>query len=175
MAHKKLGTYKLELSKDSIQSVIESLEKSEEELLQKCDEFCKRVAEEGVLHARLEIESLNAVDTGNLYNSMDLKPGDVISNGSSWIIYTNCEYAEYVEFGTGTKGQEKPHPSGLGKYNQDMSNKVRNPYNKNDHRLGWFYGSTWTSGMPSRPFMYNTWNYLKQDKVIRQIAKEVFG
>lgn len=179
MAHQRIGKLnhqiKVDLSAKGIAGLKEAIAETQEELVAKCDEFCRRMAEEGVTQAKLQITTMDAVDTGNLYNSIDMKPGTVIRNGASWLVFTNCEYAEYVEFGTGTEGAKSPHPSGMGKYNQDMSNKVKNPYNKNDPRLGWFYGPTWTAGMGSRPFMWNSWEYLKLDSTIRKIAKEVFG
>lgn len=173
MAHKRL---ELELRKTSVDYAMKYIEnEAKEELLAKVDEFVKRIAEEGADYAKLQILNMRAIDTSTLHNSIDIKPGQVISNGSSWIIFTDCYYAQYVEFGTGTQGAKNPHPSGKGKYNQDLSNKVRNPFNKNDPDLGWFYGGTWTSGMASRPFMYNTAEFLKMDALIKRVAKEVFG
>lgn len=179
MAHERIGkqsnSITLNFSKNSIEAVKAAIEMTEEELVKKCDEFCWKMAELGEEYAKMELYRMDAIDTGFLFNSIDIKPGDVWSTGSSWIIYTDCDYAEYVEYGTGTEGAKDPHPSGQGWYNQDMSNKVRNPYNKSDTRLGWFYGGTWTAGMGSRPFMWNTWEYLKMDRTIREVAKEVFG
>lgn len=179
MAYQRIGKVKypikVEFTVKSVDKAIKAIMQTEEELQAKCDEFCRRMAEEGVTIAQRKILEYNARDTGFLYNSIDMKPGDVVPNGASWLVYTDCEYAEFVEFGTGTEGAKKPHPSGKGWYNQDMSNKVRNPKDPNDTRLGWFYGPTWTAGRESRPFMWDTWNALQEESTIRRIAKEVFG
>lgn len=110
-----------------------------------------------------------AVYTGELLNSIQSEPGAMISNGSQWIIYTGCEWAPFVEFGTGIIGSGNPHPDpGLANWKYDV----------NGHgEAGWHYykdgGWHWTKGMPSRPFMYETGRDLR--KIVPKIAKEVFG
>lgn len=179
MAHQRIGKVKYpitcNLSVKSIEDTKNAIMQTQEDLIAKCDEFCKRLAEQGVILARERIEFYHAHDTGRLYNSIDMKPGDAVTNGASWLVYTDCDYAEFIEFGTGSVGQEHPHPSGKGWYNQDLSNKVPNPYNPNDKTLGWWFGPTWTPGQPSKPFMWDTWNELQKESTIRRVAKEVFG
>jgi len=82
-------------------------------------------------------------------------------------VSVGADYAFFVEYGTGVVGQSSPHPSYVGKWE----------YDTNGHGIdGWYYPTTesdpnpykhyyngvlygFTRGMPSRPFMYNTWLY----------------
>lgn len=48
---------------------------------------------------------LCSVDTGELRNSIK-EDGQIISEGVECQVYTNCEHAPYVEFGTGERGRE---------------------------------------------------------------------
>ena len=84
------------------------------------------------------------------------------------IVYTDCPWAKYVEFGTGITGSQNPHQ------NASVSGWK---YDVNEHgESGWFYYRDgewhWTKGMPSRPFMYET--DLKLILEISKIAKDVF-
>lgn len=156
------------LSQSSIQDAIRQVEEYKKYINKKCEEFVERLAQEGVVVAQMQILSYPAVDTGELLNSIDMKPGDAVTNGSQWIVYTDCPYAKYVEFGTGAVGQENPHPKPEGW-----------EYDKNHHGdNGWFYPGDdgewhWTKGMPARAFMYET----RMDLLtkVKKIAKEVFG
>jgi len=155
----------ISLSTHGIDLAIEAIENYEAVLQEKCSLFCEEMARRGAAYAQSEIRVMDAVDTGQLMNSINIKPGDVIPNGATWIIYTDCPYAQYVEYGTGPRGQEKPHPDGRGTYRST-------PWVYYNDRIQKFLT---TSGMGSRPFMYNTWEYLKTDKLVREVAKEVFG
>ena len=102
---------------------------------------------------------------------MDFEPGDIVSNGASYYIYTACPWAKFVEFGTGIVGSENSHPD---------TSIVGWKYDTNNHgEKGWHYFKDgawhWTQGMPSRPFMYNTASELRSMNTIADIAREVFG
>ena len=140
-------------------------------LSEKCEEFAYRLAEEGVAIAQRKILSFDAVMTGELLDSMNLEAGDIVSNGSTYYIYTDCEWAEFVEFGTGIMGSENPHPNpGLANWKYDTNSHVEK---------GWCYFKNgewhWTKGMPSRPFMYETAQELRDMSIITHIAREVFN
>lgn len=159
------------LSASGFRKIAKQIHDYRESLTDKCEEFAYRMAEEGVSIAQLKILSFDAVMTGELLNSMNLEAGDIVSNGSSYYIYTACEWAAFVEFGTGIIGKENPHP--------DTS--IANwKYDTNDREeKGWFYFNDgewhWTKGMPSRPFMYETAQELKNMSIILHIARKVFG
>nr|DAQ68505.1 MAG TPA: tail component protein [Caudoviricetes sp.] len=173
MAHSRFDGYKLkaDLSVGGIKKLAEEVGNIQRSLPEMCDEFCRALAERGVAIAKEEISSMGAVETGSLLSSITMKRGDAVNIGSKWIIYTDCYYAEYVEFGTGSVGARNPHPSGEGMYLQDLSNKVMT---KNGD-YGWYFSGGFTTGMPSRPFMWNTRETLRQDSIIKEVAKEVFG
>ena len=159
----------MNLSVSSVQSVINEIRKYQDDLNRKCEEFCQRLADEGVILAKTKIMQYPAIYTGELLGSIKDEPGAAITNGAYWLIYTGCEWAPYVEFGTGLVGSQNPHPdTGLASWKYDV----------NEHgEAGWFYFREgewhWTKGMPSRPFMYETARDLRN--LVPKIAKEVFG
>ena len=149
----------------SIQGLINSLESYKQSLRQKTDAMLQNLAAKGEEIAKSECP----VRTGHLFNSIT---GLCDGNGKA-IIRVNCPYAVYVEMGTGIKGANSPHPNTavLG---------FTFAYDRNGHgEKGWWYPTdekdpnptkitakngkiyAWTRGMPSRPFMYNTAQQLK--------------
>lgn len=90
-------------------------------------------------------------------------------------IYLYGESLEFVEFGTGIIGASNPHPeAGLNSWNYDSNNHGED---------GWWYPSeygkkgkrkyqtksgdwlAWTQGMEARPFIYDTYLYLRRKAV----------
>lgn len=163
--------YATGLSAEGFHNLVKQVREYRKSLTDKCEEFACRLAEEGVVIAQLKILGFDAVMTGELLSSMNLEAGDIITNGVEYFIYTDCEWADFVEFGTGVVGKSNPHPdTGLANWK----------YDTNEHgEDGWFYFSDgawhWTKGMPSRPFMYETAQELRDLSLILQIAREVFG
>ena len=95
-----------------------------------------------------QAKALAPVDTGNLAGSirMEIKKKDKNLEGR---VYTNVQYAPYVEFGTGVAGN--------GSY----------PYEVEGLKLA--YHETW-GGMPAQPYMYPA---LKEnEKRIQQLFKD---
>lgn len=93
-------------------------------------------------------------DTGDLRNSIKAQVteerGKIIGEVS-----TNLEYAPYVEFGTGQRGQASPAPP---KYDGDLS-----------YRQDW-------KGMPAQPFMHPAAEQNKtivSDIVAAELKKEI--
>ena len=163
--------YTVNLSAKSFYDLADSIKKYRLGLQEKCEELAKQLAEEGVAIAQLQILGMDAVFTGELLDSMNLRKGDVVSNGASYYIYTDCPWAEFVEFGTGIVGSEHPHPD---------TSIAGWKYDTNNHgEAGWWYykGNKryWAKGMPSRPFMYNTAKELKNMDLILHIARRVFS
>ena len=160
---------KFGLSAREVKGAIAELRQLQAELNHKCELFARRLAEEGVILAQIKIMQYPAIYTGELLDSINAEPGSLLTNGSQWVIYTACEWAIYVEFGTGIVGSENPHPeAGLANWKYDI----------NAHgEAGWHYFKDgewhWTKGMPSRPFMYETGKDLRA--LIPKIAREVFG
>lgn len=113
-------------------------------------------------------------------NITDVGDGFVLSVGGS-----SSGYASFVEYGTGIIGSTNPHP----KVPDDWE------YDVNNHGMsGWWYPTTesdpnptktktkngnfiaFTRGIPSRPFMYDTWRWGRHEAtriVKRAINKEL--
>lgn len=165
------------LSLKDIQKATQELTKYKNDLNEKIDLFVKKLAQKGVEIAKDKVSIYQAIDTGKLLDSITLKEGDIIKNGACYYIYTDCEYASFVEFGTGVMGE--------GTYSHDMPEGVDWDYASGpcvfttiDGRTGWYYptkdgGYRFTQGQPSRPFMTETAIMLSMQ--VLEVAKEVFG
>lgn len=161
--------YSTGLYAKGFRDIAKQISRYRNDLTDKCEKFACRMAEEGVALAQLKILDFDAVFSGDLLNSMNLEAGDVVSNGAAYYVYTDCDWAAFVEFGTGLTGKESPHPEANGW-----------KYDTNSHgESGWWYFKNgawyWTRGMPSRPFMYETGGELRDITRIANIAKDVFG
>lgn len=88
-------------------------------------------------------------------------------------------YCKYIEFGTGVRGRDNAHPSAEYKAIMQWAyNSGATIFTTEDGREGWYYPAddgTWrfTEGMPSRPFMYETAQYLRREA--HRIAREVIS
>lgn len=124
-----------------------------------------------------------------LINAADIRmTGELLSSitsdtyGTHGVVACDCDYAVFVEFGTGIVGSRNQHP--------DIA-ILGWSYDVNGHgELGWWYPTddadtnptkkrakngqfvAWTKGLPSRPFMYETAQKLKE--LVIPTAKEVF-
>lgn len=157
------------LSPREIKAAQKQFREYQKEITQKCEELAHRLADEGVVLAKVKLTQFPAIDSGELFNSIMDEPGAVMTNGARWIIYTGCEHAKYVEFGFGLRGQENPHPDpSLTNWKYDV---------QGHGPTGWWYFKNgewhWSGGQPSKPFMYETGRDLR--KLVRRIAKEVFS
>lgn len=157
------------LSVSEVRNAIKEVQKYKENLNYKCKVFAERLAEEGVALARIKVSEKDAIYTGELLSSIKAEYGGSSAEGATWYIYTDCDWAIYVEFGTGVVGSQSPHPD---------TSLVNWKYDVNSHgESGWYYYKDgewhWTKGMPSRPFMYETGRDLGQ--IIQMVAKEVFN
>lgn len=157
------------LSVSEVRNAIKEVQKYKEGLNNKCKKFAERLAEEGVALARIKVSEKDAIYTGELLSSIKAEYGGSSPEGATWYIYTDCDWAIYVEFGTGVVGSQSPHPD---------TSLVNWKYDVNSHgKNGWYYYKDgewhWTQGMPSRAFMYETGRDLRQ--IIQKVAKEVFN
>lgn len=168
-----MKTIEFSLNTKSIQNAIKEIEQYKQEIIQKTQLFAERLAQKGVEMAEYKILDYDAVYTGELLASIKLEKGQVYTNGAEYIVYTDCPWAQFVEFGTGIVGDENQHPYA------DVFNWK---YDVNEHgEYGWWYWNDtegewrWTKGMPSRPFMYETAMQLQQLQFLVEVAREVFG
>ncbi len=158
------------LDPDSIDKAIAEVEKYEKFVAEKAQELVRLLKELGVEKAK----ELVPVDTGVAQESIIGYMDDEAGRG----IIMAGGYCKYIEFGTGVKGQNSPHPS------QEYLAIMQWAYNSGamifttkDGREGWYYPTDdgsyrFTEGMPSRPFMFETAQYLKREA--SRLAKEAF-
>ena len=153
------------LDPKSIQRAVNQIKAVEKGLVKGLQELAKTLIEHGVVVAKMYVAQWGAIDSGTLVDSID---GEYNESDHSGRIWTDCNYAVYVEFGTGIVGESMPHP---------LSAELGVSYDKNGHGdAGWWYPSeegwyqpkdggplmAWTKGMPSRPFMYDTLRNLER-------------
>lgn len=158
------------LDPDSIDDAIAEIEKYEKFVEQKSREFVELLTDLGVEIAKNKVP----VRTGQAQSSIV----GYVYDGNG--IIKAGGYCAYIEFGTGVRGLNSPHPSP--EYLAVMQwayNSGITIFTTKDGRTGWFYPvddsrTQWrfTEGMPSRPFMFETALFLKQEAP--RIAKEVF-
>ena len=157
------------LSSSEVKQSIKEIKKYQSELNIKCQKFAEKLAEHGVKIAKMKITQYDAIYTSQLLNSINSEKGSVVQPGGKWIIYTACEGAAFVEFGSWVEGKQSPHPD---------TSLVGWKYDVGNHgEKGWFYFLDgewhWTKGMPSRPFMFETGKELRE--LIVKVAREVFN
>ena len=157
------------LSVREIKSAQKQLHDYQKEITRKCEELAHRLANEGVILAKVKLTQFPAIDSGELLNSIMDEPGAVMTNGATWIIYTGCPHAKFVEWGFGLIGQENPHPDpSIGNWKYDIHGHGT---------AGWWYNKDgewhWSGGQPSKPFMFETGRDLRG--LVPKLAKEVFG
>ena len=156
------------LSVCEIKTAQKQLRDYQREITRKCEELAHRLADEGVVLAKVKLTQFPAIDSGELLNSIMDEPGAVMTNGATWIIYTGCDHAAFVEFGFGLRGNENPHPDpSIGNWKYDI----------HEHgSTGWWYNKDgewhWSGGQPSKPFMFETGRDLRL--LIPKIAKGIF-
>jgi HK97 gp10 family phage protein len=138
-----------------------------ESLIHKLDnvsatEELKETMNKAVLLVHGQAKALAPVNTGNLAGSIHPK---VIVEGIVVIgkVYTNCSYAPYVEFGTGSTGS--------GTYpNKDVALTYRStPWVYTPNGEDFYY----TNGQVAQPFMYPALR--RNKKKIREMFKETLN
>ena len=155
-----------ELGESDIERAIRQVQAYKEHVRQNIAKIISDLVSIGVEIAKAEIVSLGAAYTGELASSIQ---GMVFTDGTRGLIFTDCPYAAYVEFGTGVVGQSSPHPEPPQGWRYDV--------NSHGEEGWWYYDETeeryrWTAGMVSRPFLYLTSRQLEQEAI--SIARRVF-
>ena len=174
------------LSKSSVEQLKKDLEAYRNDLPRKCALISQRLAELGVEVAKSSVVDLDAVFTGELYNSIHIENRQSNKNSVVLAVVADSKHAIYVEMGTGMVGAESPYPGklpvvyGQGKHIKEAEEDI---YVKGNLfvRKGEYYWNYIgedgklhiTKGMPSRPFMYfATMEIYKQ---VTKIVREVFA
>lgn len=156
-------TIEMTLDEASIAKAIKQLEQYKAEVIRKVEMLAQLLVDRGVDIVQAQIMEMDAIDTAELYRSIQGYYSPLLGAG---IIFSDIQYAFYVEYGTGVRGAARPHPTG-GSY--DINNHGDD---------GWWYLDShdnewhWTKGWESRPFMYNTIRQLERE--CAAIAGKVF-
>ena len=154
-------TISMNLSTESIDQAIREVREFQRKLEKCCKDLIRELTEQGMVVAKANVMSMNAVLTGALEESIQ---GVFNANTGTGVIFTDVPYAVYVEYGTGIVGEMSP--------NDNMEGEISWEYDVHDHGdSGWWYFASidgvakfhWTKGMPARPFMYRTLRWLQQN------------
>lgn len=141
-----------DLSPGGIAYAINEIERFKKDFITACNELIKQLTGAGTRAAQYALMSYGAAYTGNLIDSLGAG-ARFDADSRTGIVRTDCEYAAYVEFGTGIIG-EGDHPD---------AGRAGWSYDINHHgESGWYYVARnrdglvhWTQGEPAKPFMYN--------------------
>lgn len=157
--------HRISVSLGNIDDAIRQLEEYEKKVQQNIEKILQKLLESGVEIAKAKVIELGAVNFGELENSFAYA---LYKEDNKGIIFTDCSHACFVEFGTGVRGANSPHPTLPWAYDT----------NKHGDDGWWFYNEEQgigghTRGWESRPFMYNTATELERKAV--EIAREVFS
>lgn len=145
----------MDLSPGSIENAIREVKHIQEKLKPAMMYLISHLAEKGVEIARAELIFFEdpAYYTGELSESIR---GVVNKDGTGTII-ADCDYAIYVEYGTG-EFFDDGNEDGVGRSGKPMH--YMNGWFYFNERDGKFHGTT---GMPPRPFMHNTLMDLEEE------------
>ena len=172
-----MPTISFTLDKNSIHKAIRELKDAFEESLD-MEKYINGLLEEAYTYATehlLDLSLYSNTDMTKVVNKLEIKKYDPVTKSGSLILHGG-EGADnvgfFVEFGTGVVGLAHQHPE---------SYKAGWGYDDYGHgEKGWWYPTTegdlnpykwtdpegqlraWTKGMPSRPFMYDTMLWLRQ-------------
>ena len=91
-------------------------------------ETCKKGLERGAKKIQDNAKYLAPVKTGRLRNSIKTK-SEITQDGAEAQVFTNCEYAVYVELGTGQRGKQAniERPEGV-HYKSDWKGQSPQPF-----------------------------------------------
>lgn len=160
----------IELTRSSLTNAIKEVNFFRDQLTQSMNDLMQKLVDEGISVARIQIASMDAVDTGALEHSI---AGYFDPQTRIGYVYSGNMYAIYVEYGTGPIGAQNPHPAPeTASWNYAIGEHIK----QGPGGLGWWYekgsddifsgsgtgGYRWTHGQPSRPFMYNTLQWLEE-------------
>jgi hypothetical protein len=170
-----MKTIKMSLSTKSIENAKKELIAYKQEIREKVQQAVVELVAYGFEVCKATIVEMNIPDTGHLLSTVNSFFDAGTMRG---FIRVSCDYAVFVEFGTGTRGMATPY---VGEAMAKTSYKYMGGttyVTLSDGRVGWYYPAddgTWkfTEGLPSRPFMYETAQEIRQNANV--IFREVFG
>lgn len=160
---------KVKLDPDSIAKAISELQMYKEEVERRVHLLIETLTDRGADIARAKVVEMDALYSGELLGSIN---SYLFAFGGNPVgfIRVNAEYGMFVEFGTGIVGKNSTHHPAHGAFDWEHDVHAHG-------EAGWWYPGDdgkahWTQGQPSRPFMYETAQQLKEE--FPKIVKEVF-
>lgn len=171
--------FEVYLDKRSIKNLIKDLKEYKNKTLKdKMVEFLDELSFQGSAMVQSYIRAYDAIDTYQLFNSIETRKKGKYRGYYTYYIVANNEHACFVEFGTGSNGlaDNYPYPLPKGvKWNYNIGKTI---FTTQDGRTGWLFPAddgNWyfTEGMPARPFMHDGFEQLVEE--VERIATEVFN
>lgn len=153
----------LKLNEKSINAALKEVQAYKKKVDSLAKNLIEYLVKQGVEIAKMNVADMNAIDSGELYNSIHGEDA-----GAVGYVVADAAHAAFVCFGTGVVGKNNPHPVvAIAGWKYDVNNHGE---------LGWWYldkegKAHWTKGMPSRPYMYNAAQQLRQ--MVVPAAKEL--
>ena len=165
----------------SIQECIKQIEAYRDDLPRKCQEICRRLAEEGVQVAKASQSEGKSED----YQPSTKVSYEIDTNGNlvSAKIKAEGPYILFIEFGSGIRYSDTKNPKaaelgyGPGTYPSNAPQQ-NPPYDNWESPTGWYYYGEdgklhHTFGVRAKMPMYNASESIR--KKVEAVAKEVFG
>lgn len=150
-----------------LEEIAENLRATLEQARQGTINGVRKVAEAARDAAQENLITAGAIDNGELLNSIHTTPPETDGDIIEAKVIAGAPYAQYVEFGTGIKGEE--NHAGIDPSVQPTYNTIGRTIRYTNRRSGktveyyirgWIYplkdgsGFRYTEGMPARPFLY---------------------
>lgn len=158
----------MSLNPNSIQNAIDELKTYRSKLVELKTEVVKGAVSRGVDLARSYVQIMDAYESGSLLNHIE----PIYTDSGKGYVFSGAPHSAFVEFGTGLRGSQNPHPTPPQGWAYDV----------NEHgEQGWVYYDSYrgkffvTRGAPSAPFMYLTAKQLKSEtaSLVKDAIKEV--
>lgn len=167
-------TIRVKLTPAGIDRAIRQLEAYKKHIIDSVSRLLDAMCQEGEIWA---INSMGHIDTGETLSTICS-----YREGNRGIIEA-AGHSIWIEFGTGPKGLESPHPSGEWLNEADWEYCSGPTIKFENGVVGWYYPADendlkntewiWTQGLPSQHFMYDTAQRLQ--KIFRSEAKKAFS
>lgn len=151
-----MPTIKISLSLADVEKALKDVQDYEKKVERLGEKVVKRLTEDGAKQAQDYAMYMNAYDSGELVSGIVPEFHD-----EKGYIHSTAPHTAFVEMGTGIVGSRNPNLNGTNPAGWEG-------YDIHGHGdSGWNYPGKdgkmhWTKGMPSRPFMYDTAQTLKQ-------------
>jgi len=159
---------RFELSPEGIDKAIEEIERFKIDMLKAMAEVINALGLRAYGTATLTLESNAKVVSSELIDSLAMSDKATFDN-RVFFVRTDCEYAVFVEYGTGIKGAEHPEASRVG-WEKNQKGKGEAGWPFFSEAFGEWYT---THGQGATPFMYNAKMTVKNEA--EKYVATIFG